>query len=150
MQEPSCLLVKGKSNLFIRLLKGDELASGFLFGKNETLLELKKCELQNGVIRQFVSCFAVVCEKSGLACLAEGIGAGAVSFSAHTCCRCGGCSTGLTSRGVPKPGWEGRALLQLTYSLGSQKTPQRIIGKKKTKHVAFIHIISLLVFIQFR
>lgn len=50
------------------------------------LLEFKKRESQNGVICQFLSFFAVVCKKSGLSCLAEGVGAGAVSFSAHTSC----------------------------------------------------------------
>jgi len=39
LQEPSCLLVKGKSSLFIGLLKSAELASGFLFD----LEKMRRC-----------------------------------------------------------------------------------------------------------
>lgn len=45
------------------------------------------------VIWQLANCLAVVCKKSGLACLTGGIDADAVSFSAHAHCRV-----------VPKPG----------------------------------------------
>lgn len=41
----------------------------------------------------------MVCKKSGLAHLAEGIGAGAATFSAHACCHCGGMQHGSDLQG---------------------------------------------------
>lgn len=95
----------------------------------------------------------MVCKKSGLVCLSEGIGAGSVSVSARACCHREGVQHGSDLQGgtQARVGWESPVTNEL---LTEQPTtplphPRESLEGKKIKFVAFIRVISFLVFIQF-
>jgi len=92
----------------------------------------------------------VVCKKSGLARLSEGIGAGAASCSACACCLRDGGQQGSGLQGGTRAR-VGRESPVTSDLLTGQLTPlpRESLEGKKIKCVAFMYIISLLVFIQY-